>query len=122
VTEPLAIHFARALAAAALLALLIVGCLALFTVVPLGWMWIGAQAGGEGGRAYLVALAGAPPTMMALGIGLQRVEIAYWLVRDERPTRSLLETMLVASAILALLAFVVSIFFVQPPATGPWST
>jgi hypothetical protein len=120
VTEPLAIHFARAVAAAALLVILVVGCLALFTVVPLGWMWIGAQTG-DGGRAYLVALAGAPPTMMALGIGLQRVEIAYWLVRGERPTRRLLETMLVASAILALLIFVVSIFFVQPPATGPWS-
>ena len=119
-TEPLAIHFARALAAAALLALLLFGCLALFTLVPLGWMWIGAQTG-NGGRAYLVALAGAPPTMLALGIGLRRVEIAYWLVRGERPNRNLLETMLVASAILALLIFVISIFFVQPPATGPWS-
>jgi hypothetical protein len=120
VTDSFAMHLARAAGAAALLALMIVGCVALFTLVPLGWMWIGAQTG-NGGRAYLVALAGAPPTMLALGIGLRRVEIAYWLVRGERPTRNVLETLLVASAILALVLFVVSIFFVQPPTTGPWS-
>ena len=120
-TDPFAMNLARAAAAAALLALLIVGCIALWTVVPLGWMWIGAQAGGGGGRAYLVALTGAPPTMLALGIALARVEVAYWLVRGERPSRNLLETLLVASAILALVLFFVSIFFVQPPSSGPWS-
>lgn len=112
-------HVARALGAAALMALLIIGCIALWTVVPAGWMWIGAQTG-DGVRAYLVALIGAPPTMLALGIGLQRVEVAYWLVRGERPTRNVLETLLIASALVALV-LLVTLFVVQQNSTPPLS-
>jgi hypothetical protein len=112
-------HLARAVAAAALMALLVVGCIALWTLIPLGWMWLGAQTG-DGGLAYLIALAGAPPTMLAFGIALQRVEVAYWLVRGERPARSVMETLLIVSAIVAIVLFA-ALLFADPHVTPPLS-
>ena len=41
------------------------------------WIWFAAEVGGSYFISYLVALAGAPLTMIALGIGLYRVQNRY---------------------------------------------
>ena len=97
----------RLLALAGLLAVLAVGSLALWTVVPLGWISIGAAlSDGDSFRTYAVALVGAPPTMIVLAIGLQRIESIYARVLG-RPGRSVLEPMLVVWAIIAVITLVV---------------
>jgi hypothetical protein len=97
----------RPLALLGLFAVLGIGSLALWTVVPLGWVSLGAELGdGDPFRTYAVAIVGAPPTMLALGIGLRQVEAMYMRVLG-RPSRSVLEPMLVLWAIVAVVALVV---------------
>src|SRR5215211_1677503 len=122
---PRGVAVANRLAAWALVALMAVGSIALWTVVPLMWIWFAAEVGGSYFISYLVALAGAPLTMIALGIALYRVQNRYaslsgatdpvpqrqaWLrsinaERTRRPT-TLLDLFLIVSAVVALVALI----------------
>ena len=108
-----------------LVALMAVGSLALWTVLPLAWVWLAAAVGGTYFLSYLVALVGAPLTMIALAVGLYRVQNLYarlsgaskampqrpaWLKsvggeRTRRPT-TLLDVFLIASAVFAVIALI----------------
>ena len=109
-----------------LVALMALGSIALWTVVPLAWMWFAAAAGGTYFLTYLVALVGAPVTMLALAAVLYRIQSLHarlsgatdvtperpaWLksVRGEstrRPT-TLLDVFLIVSAVCAVVALIV---------------
>lgn len=56
---PRGVAVANRLAALGPVALMAVGSIALWTVVPLMWIWFAAEAGGSYFVSYLVALAGA---------------------------------------------------------------
>jgi hypothetical protein len=82
------------------LALLALGGLAMWTAIPLAWLWIASQAGGP-----LLLIAGTVTTMVAWGVVLGAVNRRY---QDARVRRGLddtgnfpLEVTLVCSAAAA---------------------
>jgi hypothetical protein len=109
-----------------LVALMALGSLALWTALPIAWLWLTREVEPEGAR-YLVVITGSAITML-IGAGfLYRLEAFYaqvigaasgpiqarsaWLrsVSDERRPRgrlTLLEVFLVVSAVVALVALV----------------
>jgi len=102
-------------ASAALVLLMLVGCLFLWVGVPIGWLWIGSQVQGSAslGTALMVTMVGIVLSITAL------VFVLGWLnrrhaelnERRDRPLRSsALEVILVSSAGLAVLGFVVWFF------------
>jgi hypothetical protein len=113
------------------------GSLALWTVVPAGWLWLTRDM--SGGARFVVSLPGCAITMFAFGALLFRVEALYARMtgRDREPapsgwrrsagepqTRrplSLLETFLVVSAVVALLGLVGwwAFFADAPDPSGP---
>lgn len=100
----------RAPASAALVLAMLAGCLALWVVVPLGWLWIGSQveASASLGAGLAVAMAGALATIVLGAMGLARMDRLHRRLR--RPPRggeapSVLEAILVVSAALAAALF-----------------
>jgi uncharacterized membrane protein YbhN (UPF0104 family) len=102
-------------ASAALVLLMLLGCLFLWVGVPIGWLWIGSQVQGSAslGTALMVTMVGIVLSITAL------VFVLGWLnrrhaelnERRERPMRSsALEVILVSSAGLAVLGFVIWFF------------
>ena len=85
------------------------GCLLLWIGVPVGWLWVGSQVQGSSGlgTAMLVTMTGVTIVLVAMALG--------WLNRRHAALRearnlpsggySVLESMLVVSAGLALLIF-----------------
>ena len=102
-------------ARAALVFLMVVGCLFLWIGVPIGWLWIGSQVQGSAslGTALMVTMAGIVVSITALVFVLgwlnrQHVELNE---RHQRPVRSsALEVILVSSAGLAVVGFAVWFF------------
>jgi uncharacterized membrane protein YbhN (UPF0104 family) len=102
-------------ARAALVFLMVVGCLFLWIGVPIGWLWIGSQVQGSAslGTALMVTMAGIVVSITALVFVLgwlnrQHVELNE---RHQRPGRSsALEVILVSSAGLAVVGFAVWFF------------
>ncbi|HEV2813368.1 MAG TPA: hypothetical protein VGW10_08960 [Solirubrobacteraceae bacterium] len=113
--------------AALLLGILAVGSLAVWTAVPLGWLWLAGRIAGSNALSYLTALIVCPALMLAVVVGLARLERAYCRVAGRpqpgaaRPgwRRSIsdsrrgspvaggpLNTLLAASAALAVAALV----------------
>ena len=116
----------RRLATTALLATMAAGSLAVWTAVPFAWLWLAGRFAGSNAISYLGALVVCPAVMVAVVLGLGRVERAYCrLAGRAAPTavrpgwrRSIsdsrrgpspggpLSTLLVVSAAIALLALV----------------
>jgi hypothetical protein len=116
---------------ALLVALMLLGCLALWIGVPLGWLWIGSQiVGTQEPRlwAYFVVLVGIVTSVIVIakilsalnrrvmalrgGEGFRPTKIPLpWMesMRDERHTQSasVLDSVLVASAVMAAIALFV---------------
>jgi hypothetical protein len=97
-------------ASAALVLLMLVGCLCLWVGIPIGWLWIGSQvqASASLGTALLVTMAGIVLSIVILVYLLGRLNRAHaeLLERRDRPLRSsALEVILVSSAGLAVVGF-----------------
>ncbi len=108
-----------------LVGLMAVGSLALWTLIPAGWMWVTRGMEPDGAR-FVLTICGCVVTMVGAGSLLYRLEGVYvqvsgatspepappsWLrsVGDDRrlrPRLSLLDTFMAASAVVALLALV----------------
>ena len=98
---------------AALVVLMLAGCLFMWVGVPLIWLWVGSQLQGsvELGTALMVTMLGALGTIAGL------VPVLTWLNRRHLELRearglpvgenSALEVMLVVSALLAIIGFAV---------------
>ncbi|MGH2951996.1 MAG: hypothetical protein ACRDKX_08135 [Solirubrobacterales bacterium] len=103
-------------ASAALVLVMLAGCLFLWVGVPLGWLWIGSQIQGSAslGTALMVTMVGIIASIIAV------VYVLSWLNRrhaalQERRDRplgrsSVLEVLLVSSAGLAVVLFGVWFF------------
>jgi len=103
-------------ASAMLVALMLAGCLLLWVGIPLGWLWVGSQV--EGSTSLATGLA---VTMVGVMVSIAITVIALgWLnrrhvaiqERRERPvgSSSTLEVILVSSAGIAVVAFVIWFF------------
>jgi hypothetical protein len=117
----------RNFAATILVCLMIVAALSMWTVIPLGWVWIGSQIS-EGqapsGGPYMVVLFGIVTSILLISWLLGRLNRIYihltgdrtvgpirprWLksLRDSEAPRAnptVLETVIVTSVVLAILA------------------
>jgi hypothetical protein len=88
---------------------IVLGSLAFWTVVPIGWLYLAGDVTSHAGGRFLLAIFGVPLMMALSFMLLSRVE-AY---RNElRPVTSgngvsLLEAALVVSAVVAVIALVV---------------
>lgn len=96
----------RAVATGALLLVLVLGSVAVCIGVPAGWMWIAGKIGPDADAAYVVAVTGAPLTMIGCFVALARIEAMYHRLRG-RPGRRVLETTMLVFVPLALVALVV---------------
>ena len=104
-------------ASAALVLLMLAGCLFLWIGVPLGWLWIGSQVQGSLslGPALMVTMIGIVVTIIIVVIGLTRLNRWHAALRERRepaapdvrarPHSSALEVMLVSSAGIAVVGF-----------------
>ena len=76
-------------ASAALVLLMLVGCLCLWVGVPLGWLWIGSQVQGSGslGTALMVTMVGIMASIVVLVLVLSWLNRrhAELLERRQRP-------------------------------------
>ena len=127
------------LKAIGIVTLLAVGSLALWTAIPAGWLWVVRELDPASAR-YLVAITGCVATMAGTAVLLYRLEAVYeamrgtrheggppsWLraVNDDGAAArrmSLLDVMLVASAVVALIALVVwwALLADNPSPSGP---
>ncbi len=102
-------------ASAALVLLMLIGCLCLWVGVPLGWLWIGSQVQSTSslGTALMVTMVGIVLSIVVLVLVLSWLNRRHAELneRRDRPVRSsALEVMLVSSAGLALVAFAVWFF------------
>ena len=125
---------ARGVAIPLVVALMGIGSFALWTAVPIAWIAIAAWLSSVGYVIYLIALCGCVVTMAAWGWGLGRLNRVYLSLRGQLPDEphkgwvlgarreaTLLDVMIVASAALALLSFVVWYFgFADLPSGTPW--
>ena len=97
-------------ASAALVLLMLAGCLLLWVGVPLGWLWIGSQVQSRStlGTALMVTMFGTLVSIVILVFILGRLNRwhAELNERRDRPLRSsALEVILVSSAGLAVVGF-----------------
>jgi hypothetical protein len=102
-------------ASAALVLLMLAGCLLLWVGIPIGWLWIGSQvqASSSLGTALMVTMAGILVSIVILVYALSWLNRAHaeLLERRDRPLRSsALEVILVSSAGLAVVGFGVWFF------------
>jgi hypothetical protein len=117
----------RHLAATILVVAMVVAALSMWTVIPLGWVWIGSRISktqDPAGGPYMVVLVGIVVSILLISWLLSRLNRLYvhitgtntvapirapWMksMRDSeapRPYPTVLETVIVASVILAILA------------------
>ena len=94
--------------------LMFAGCLLLWIGVPIGWLWIGSQIEGAAslGTAMAAAMVGSISTIIALAWGLAWLNRKHLeLKREEDSSGGVLEPMVVSSAALAAVLFVVWFLF-----------
>jgi hypothetical protein len=122
---------------AGLVALLVLGSLALWIAVPAAWLWLTRHAD-ESGARFLMVLAGCAVTMPLVGWALYRLEAVYERSRgtsavrpsfmrslsdDQKARRrlGLLDRLLIASAVIALIALVLwwALLADNPNPSGP---
>ena len=98
------------------------GSIALWMVIPLGWVELAGAIAQVRTVGYVIALVGCPLTMVAWGRVLLQLGLAYERLSDpdaDRPV--LLETIVVVSFVLALIAFLAWFFiFAGSPSATPW--
>jgi hypothetical protein len=97
-------------ASAALVLLMLVGCLLLWVGVPLGWLWIGSQvqASASLGTALMVTMIGILASIFVLVAGLSWLNRRHADLLEARGTAvrsSALEVILVSSAGIAVVGF-----------------
>ncbi len=103
-------------ASAALVLIMLAGCLVLWVGVPLGWLWIGSQvqASASLGTALMVTMLGIMVSVVAvvLALGwLNRLHLALQERRNRPLGRSsALEVILVSSGGMAVLLFAIWFF------------
>lgn len=103
-------------ASAALVLLMLAGCLFMWVGVPLAWLWIGSQLEGsvELGTALMVTMVGAIATILGVAPLLGWLNRRHVELREARGLpvgeTSPLEVMLVISAALAIIGFAVWFF------------
>lgn len=123
----------RRAAAVAMLGVMAVGSIAMWLVVPVGWIWVASQLqhGSQPGLGpYVLVLFAVPTTMVVIAKGLGALDRAYarythsetttrvrppWLRsmrgdRDEHAPPSVLSVMMVGSVSLAVLCLLVWFF------------
>jgi uncharacterized membrane protein YbhN (UPF0104 family) len=99
-----------------LVALMLLGCLALWIAVPLAWLWIGSQVQGSAslGTALAVTMAGVIATIVVLSAVLSWLNRKHAELRASRHLPSseggALEPILVTSAGIAALGFAIWFF------------
>jgi hypothetical protein len=104
-------------ASALLILLMLAGCLFLWIGVPLGWLWIGSQIEGSSslGTALAVTMTGIILSVVAVVTGLAWINRLHTRIREARnlpaSDQTALETMLVASAAIALVLFFLWFFW-----------
>ena len=111
------------LAATAVLATMAIGCLAVWTAVPIGALWFAAAVTTSRAGVYMVALCACPIAMLVWGVALSRVNGLYVRLarRDDSEARSPLDTLLVGSFAFAVLAFLIWYFVLSgTPTSTPW--
>jgi preprotein translocase subunit Sec61beta len=117
----------RRVGATFLVAAMVIAALSMWTVIPLGWVWIGSQVSNgqaPSGGPYMVVLVGIVISILVISWVLGRLNRVYlhltgtttvepirppWLksLRDSEAPKgypSVLETVIVASVILAILS------------------
>jgi uncharacterized membrane protein YbhN (UPF0104 family) len=97
-------------ASAALVFLMLAGCLVLWVGVPLGWLWIGSQVQSSAslGTALIVTMAGILVTIVVLVSGLSWLNRRHAQLleqRDKVTGSTALEVILVSSAGIAIVSF-----------------
>jgi uncharacterized membrane protein YbhN (UPF0104 family) len=103
-------------ASAALLLLMLAGCLFLWIGAPVLWLWIGSQVQGSAslGTALMATMAGFVLTVFAVVTGLSWLNRMHAELRETRTNGeselSALEVMFVVSAGLAVVVFVIWFF------------
>jgi hypothetical protein len=103
-------------ASAALVLLMLAGCLLLWVGVPLGWLWIGSQiqASASLGTAMLATMAGFVATTVVLVYVLSWLNRRHAALREARDRPSgrygILEPMLALSAGIAVAGFAIWFF------------
>jgi uncharacterized membrane protein YbhN (UPF0104 family) len=101
---------------ALLVALMLLGCLALFIAVPLGWLWIGSQIQGSAslGTALAVTMVGIITTILVIAAVLSWLNRKHAELRESRNLPSTrggaLEPILVTSAGIAAIGFAIWFF------------
>ena len=116
------------MAQVALIALMAIGSIAMWIVIPIGWVWIASQSTDSSAPSlgpYLMVLAGVPISMVIVGKLLSKLNNVYSNVtgkshkvrvqmpwhksmrgeRDEPRPRTVLDVVMVISVITAGLAF-----------------
>ncbi len=97
-------------ASAALVLLMLAGCLVLWVGVPLGWLWIGSQVQSSAslGTALMATMAGILVSIVVLVSGLSwlnRRHAELLEQRDKVTGSTALEVILVSSAAIAIVGF-----------------
>jgi hypothetical protein len=119
------------LAAGFLLVLLALGSLALWVVVPAGWLWVASKLTNSGTSHFAASILGMPVAIIAFGVVLAWINRLYMRVRwshvpppeaddeeeERRMLRGPLEPLLVVSLAMAIVAFVFWFFVLaeEPP-------
>jgi hypothetical protein len=126
-TDTVSRRAGRGFAATILVVAMIVAALSMWTVIPLGWVWIGSRLSktqDPAGGPYMVVLVGIVISILLISWLLSRLNRLYvhltgtntvapirapWMksLRDSegpRPYPTVLETVIVASVVLAILA------------------
>lgn len=132
-THNIARRAGRNLGATILVLAMIVAALSMWTVIPLGWVWVGSRISkgqAPSGGPYMVVFIGFVVSILAISWLLGRLNRVYmhltgtnsvepirpaWMksLRDSeghRPYPTVLETVIVTSVILAILAMTVWFF------------
>ena len=72
-----------------LIALMVVGSIALWLGIPVGWLWLGSQLASESQQttlgAYMLVLVGIVASMIAVGKGLTKLNAVYGRVAGQEP-------------------------------------
>jgi hypothetical protein len=127
------------LAQAALVVAMALGSLALWTVIPFGWLRLAAALSSTYATGYLLAIIGAPLTMAAWGWCLYRLNYVYLRLTGRAapdhapgsaraavgPSRDrgllVIDAFLVVSAVIAVILLVVWFLFLgHSPTSTPW--
>ena len=99
--------------------LMALGSLALWIAIPVGWLWVGRDLDSAGAR-FLITLAGCVASMLGAAWFLFRVEASYLRskgIEGDGP----LDTLIAASAVIAIVALVVwwALLADSPSPSGP---